>query len=552
MADRFGMDLGTINSAVCFYNDGRKAYEFLKIGNQTRDFFPTVIAYEKGSSGNRYIGEQAQKFRFSKKYDVYDLFKLSLGENAHRKNGREKSPYEVTRDFLGEVIREFSEHNGCTQLNNLVVTIPEVWKNEDRNKIAVDNLMQIFEELGLEEDRTALESEPVSAVAYYCRQVCEGPYNGHVIVIDYGGGTLDLTLCSVEGGKNITVLRRCGDGGSDAMGCAGVAFDTALTKRLVEKNGLSGYDEGTNRFAKLRIAVENAKISSTEQTRKALKAYYAAYDPYTRESFDDNAAFLVVVPSADEDDEEFEVMASDVAEVFDQVNAPALKEALETIKGYCAQLNLDYHSQETMRILMVGGFSNLYCVEAICRDVFASLVSASDRRFDEKMRQEGRPSIAISHGAGIIAAGAAKIDYTCQCDVGFVYYDSGDYFDTEKERMVFQRVIRRNTPVRDYKNPVYDDAWYTLLYGTEEVQLSLFFDDGSGVVPVTMKESFRELLGDMLHKGNTYQIGFSMGRHQIPMLHVRDRQGRENSVSLHKVISRVALRRVSEKQEETV
>lgn len=532
--DRFGMDLGTVNSALCYYNEERKTYDFLKIGNQTRDFFPTMIAYEKKNYQNRFIGEEAKKYQFSKKYDVYSLFKLSLGEGAHACSGREKSPYEAAKDFLEEVIRQFQSQTGCKDLNNLVLTVPDVWKNEDKNRVAVDNLMKIFEELGLEaEEQAALESEPVSAAAYYCRQVCDTPYNGYVIVIDYGGGTLDLTLCKVEDGKNITVLRRCGDGGANAMGCAGLAFDTALTHRLIKNNALdeTDYEEETNRFGKLRNAVENAKIGGTDQTQQALKEYYSSYGCM------DLPAFEVIVTRDEDEDEEYTVMASDVAEVFQQVNAPALEQALKTIKDYCEELNIDPHSQENMRILMVGGFSNLYCVEATCREAFASDVSAEDRRFDPKMRQGGRCSTAIAQGAGIIAAGAAKIDYYCQSDVGFFYYDVCE------EREKAMAVIRRDTPVREYKQPKYDETPYTFRDDAQNLQVRLFFDDGKGIVPVKMDESFRELFGDTYEEDSEFYIGFSMGRHRIPTIHIKNQKGQENSISLNRVLSRIALRK---------
>lgn len=546
--DRFGMDLGTTNSALCYYNEERKAYEFLKIGDQTRDFFPTMIAYSKADDSIRHVGEMARQFQFSKKYDVYSLFKLSLGADAHDRGGRNKSPYEAARDFLQEVIGHFKKRTGCSHLNNLVLTVPDVWKNEDKNKEAVDNLMQIFEELDLEAgEQAALESEPVSAVAYYCRQVCSEPYNGYVIVIDYGGGTLDLTLCRVEDGKNIAVLRRCGDGGTGAMGCAGVAFDTALTRRLVEKNELdeADYAPGSTRFARLRNALENVKISSTDRTYDALKRYYEAYDPFSNESFDDSIAFEVPLPGSD-DEEELEVMASDIAEVFAQVNGPALDKALAAMKDHCRDLNIDLNSQKEMRILMVGGFSNLYCVEAKCREAFGSLAGAQDQRFDEKMRQGGRCSTAIAHGAGIIAAGAAKIDYYCQSDVGFFYYD---VYDQQEKTMA---IIKRDTPVRNYRQPLYTEELFEFRYDAQNTQIRLFFDDGRGIVPVVLDETFRELCADTYTQDNAYQIGFSMGRHRIPMIHVRDRQGRENSLSLNRVLSRIALRKISDnkKQEE--
>lgn len=544
--DRFGMDLGTTNSALCYYNKEKKGYEFLEIGGQGRAFFPTVIAYHKDDDKKRLIGEEAKKLQFSKKYDVYSLFKLALGEDAHERKGRAKSPYEVTRDFLQEAIDFFCRKTGCKELNNLVLTVPDVWKNEDKNRLAADNLMKIFEEIGLEADEQAvLESEPVSAVAYYCRQVCEASYDGYVIVIDYGGGTLDLSLCKVENGKKISVLRRCGDGGTDVIGCAGVAFDTALTRRLIKNYGLdeTSYAVGTKRFVKLRDAVESAKIGASDNTCLALKEYYGQYcltDPAP--------AFDVILRRDDEDDEEYTITDADIVDVFEQVNAPALKRALEHMKEHCAELNIDLHDQQHMRILMVGGFSNLYCVEAVCRDAFATAVTKEDTRFDERMRLYGRCSTAISHGAAIIAAGAAKIDYYCQSDIGFFYYD---IFEEKEMPMT---VIRRDTPVRDYKQPQYAEGLYTFRDYAQNLQVRLFFDEGKGIIPVTMDESFRELFGESFDEDDVYQIGFSMGKHRIPMIHVRNQNGQENSISLSRVLSRIALQMVpgSQKQEETV
>lgn len=66
MMDRFGMDLGATNSAVCYDNEERKAHEFLKNGNQSRNCFPIIIAYKK-DDGTCCIGEAAQKYRFGQK-----------------------------------------------------------------------------------------------------------------------------------------------------------------------------------------------------------------------------------------------------------------------------------------------------------------------------------------------------------------------------------------------------------------------------------------------------------------------------------------------------
>ncbi len=530
--DRLGLDLGTTNSACCFFNRERNAFDFLKFDSQSMDFFPTMIAYRKDNDHIRYIGKAAERYRFSSKYDFYERFKLSMGQGAEKKNGREKSPMETARDFISEVIKKYEQKSG-EQVTGIVMTVPDIWKNEEENKIAVDHLTEIYDQLGYEADENvAFESEPVSAAVYYCREVCRGKYRGHMVVVDYGGGTLDLTLCETGDGTNITVLRRCGDGGRDT-GCAGAAFDDALTKRMIENNGLDSkeYEEGTSRFIALRSALETAKIASSETTTEALKGYYELYDKISGESYNDMPAFDLI----DDRFGEFEIMASDVAETFARVNEKPLKEALDNIARYCHELDIDTKSQDHFRVLMVGGFSSLYCVESTVREVFESMDGVKDRRFDHGLRMDAR-STAIAHGAAIIASGMAEVSYQCQSDIGFYYYD---VFDEEEKTAA---LIRRDHPVKDYREPVYFGGVLKVSSLGRSSVIRLFFDDGSGKIPVKMDESLVQLCPNTDDPDNDYRIGLSMGKHQIPMIHIKDKYGNVRSESLNRIVEKISLR----------
>lgn len=530
---RFGLDFGTTNSACCYFNRERNAFDYLRFDNQTREFFPTIIAYRKDDDSVRYIGEMAKHYMLSSKYDVYENFKLSLGQNAEEKNGRRKSPGEVARDFLEEVINRFQEKSG-QPINNLVMTVPDIWKNEEKNKIAVDHLMDLYEKLGFEaEEQVRFESEPVSAVAYYCREVCQDAYNGFAVVVDYGGGTLDLTLCQVKEGRQIVVLRRCGDGGSGEGGCAGTAFDAAMTQRIIEQYGLEKetYHPGGKNFLSLRNAFEDAKIASTKATEAALRRYYTAYDKSSGISYDDQIAFSVTGYGLEED---YDVKASDIAEVFARVNAKALENALNIMKGYCRELSVDTDSQENFRVLMVGGFSNLYCVESKVRQAFDSLDGVRDLRFDENMRIEAR-STAVAHGAAIIAEGWEEIIYFCPGDIGFYYYDV--FSESEKAAVL----IEKDRPVKDYREPQYFEGILRISSFGKTSSIRLFFDDGGGRIPVKMDETLLELCPNAQVQDNTFQIGFSMGKHRIPMIHVRDRSGEVRTESLNRVLEKISL-----------
>jgi len=534
-AERIGLDFGTTNSAFCYYDPVRRAFRFLQFNGQTLEFFPTMIAYRK-SDGARYIGEAAKRYRFSSSFDFYEHFKLYLGRNAEETSGRERSPLQVTQDFLEEVLKKFNEQTGIVP-ESLVMTVPDIWKNEEQNRCAVDNLTHLYAALGYEEEQAAFESEPVSAAVYYCMEICGGEYRGELAVVDYGGGTLDLTLCRVDeedGRVRITVLARCGVGGEG--GCAGAAFDQALTERLVKKYGLdpTQYAPDAPLFVALRDSLEAAKIASTTATRTALYNYYLSYDPLTGDLYgDDPQAFLTpgILPG-----EDYEVNASDIAETFERVNAPALNEALARLLEQCREQGVNTQSQERFRVLMVGGFSNLYCVESKVRDAFASADGIQDLRFDNGMRLEDR-STAIAHGAAIAASEMVGLVYLCENDVGFYYYDPC----TESEEAPV--LIERGKPVLEFREPRYFDYLLEVNPQGRTCAIRLFFDDGRGKVPVRMDETLLELCPNLDVPENTYQIGLSMGKHRIPMIHIRDRSGAERRESLNKLVERISLRR---------
>lgn len=534
---RLGLDLGTSNSACCYYDPVQKVFRFLQFDGQTRNFFPTMIAYRK-SDGMRYIGEAAKGYRFSAKFDFYEHFKLHLGREAEQPGQREKSPLQVARDFIDEVLNKFAQQTG-ERPESLVMTVPDIWKNEEHNRAAVDNLSRLYGELGYEEDQASFESEPVSAAVYYCMEICRGEYRGDLAVVDYGGGTLDLTLCRVrqddDGRIQITVLARCGFGGEG--GCAGAAFDQALTERLVKKYGLDPvqYVPDSPHFAVLKDSLESAKIASTNAIRSALYRYYLSYDPLTGDLYDDDPLAFLIPRFPPEDD--FEVYASDIAETFAAVNAPALNTALDRLLEHCRDQGVDPQSQERFRVLLVGGFSNLYCVESKVREVFSSTDGVRDLRFDNGMRLEDR-STAIAYGAAIAASEMVGLVYLCENDVGFYYYDPC----TESEEAAV--LIQRGRPVSEFREPHYFDSYMEVdPQSWRECAIRLFFDNGRGKIPVRMDETFLELCPNPDVPGNTYQIGLSMGKHRIPMIHIRDQSGAVRIESLYKLVERISLRR---------
>lgn len=533
-----GLDLGTTYSALCIYDSSKKNVDYFKFDGCALEFFPTIIAYRKNNDNVRYIGQAARRFSFSPDYDVYDNFKLALGTSADDSGDRIKTPRQVTQDFIEEVLKKFEENQG-QPINVLVQTVPDTWKNEPHHFTATDHLTEIYRALGMyvDEEQVSFESEPVSAAAFYLNEICQGDYEGAIMVIDYGGGTLDLTLCRAEANGSISVLYSCGNSGENAQGCAGNAFDRAVVQRLIDRYKLQPnvYEPDGRPFKSLCGAFEDAKIASTGPTRIALEDYYAS------NGFNDQEAFSVILPPTYE---QYSVLASDIAKAFHEVNQQALEEAVQAMQQHCEAVDIDIKDINHFRVLLVGGFSNLYCVESCVRTLFGSVAGINDVRFDERLNRQSR-STAIAHGASLIAADVTPVEYVSPYEIGYRAVSA-----TSGELKNFS-LIQRGQPVKEYVEPRFLAGKILIRDDRIKAALPLYFDYGRGPVNVSMDEGFLSLCPNPQMKDNEYRIGASIDRHRIPQLHIRDKTGEENVVSLLKILERIVIQFVEDEQEES-
>lgn len=535
---RAGLDFGTTNSSMCLYDTKTHEYDFFQFPSSDRNFFPTVVSYKqrKGQPASIEIGEAAKMRLSSSNYDSYHSFKLQLNEDAGERAGRERSPMEVTADFLRKLFEEVKYNKG-RPIEYIVQTVPDVWQNEADYRNAVDCLTEIYTGVGMEADsQFSFESEPVAAAVYYCQEHCNGEYKGYIIVIDYGGGTLDLTLCKVLEDGTIQPLRRCGSGGTSG-GFAGRAFDVALTKRIVQKYqeeyGLepSQYEPGSKKFEKLCSNLEAAKIIKSKDTTDSLIKYYKG-GMYT----DDRT---VVFDAAIDDDYEVEVDVADIAETFAQVNEKVLRQEVEKMIKMCEGLGIAVDSQDNMRVLLVGGFSNMYCVESVVREMFHSEDDIVDERFDVRVGRQER-YIAIAHGAALIASDKVRIDHVSKYEIGIYAYDQ------EQGEQVAYPIIERDKPVKLYREPQFYrngdvNAIFRVGPAGRKSHLKFYFDDGTGKKPVKTAQTLAQLCPNIEEPENVFEIGFSIDNRNVPILHIQDKNGAVRSESLKELLESISL-----------
>ena len=527
---KIGLDLGMTNSTISYFDEEGKLANF-KFSAGEEAYIPTVVSYDKRKPDSAFIGRAAKDHITDEaRYETYDKFKLKLGTGFNTTiSGKTKTPSEVARCFIENFLRVFREKQR-TAVEGIVMTVPATWAKEVSNHTTRENIEEIFENLGYGSE-LQLESEPVAAAVYFChahKNKHGSRYNGFITVIDFGGGTLDVTLCEATTDETIRVLDCYGAGeDSKTNGRAGVAFDEAVAEKLIKDNGLD-IQKGSVEFIELRDMFEQRKISQMEIIKEQITSYIK--DPGILEG---EELFTLRYSGRP-----ITVYCKDLMECFNAINAPVLRDSLNGARQYFNTHGIDSSSQDNFRVLLVGGFSNFYAVEAEVRKFFGGGMYA-DKRFDQPFEDMNK-SFAISRGAALIAQNNI-VEHTCPYSIGYVIYDH----DFQNDRFVPRDtiVIQKSTDLKDVKAPVYAKERLIVEHGLGH--FPIFFDDGrpdgKGRRQLVLEAGLRELFPNM-NKHNKYTVGFSLNRNAVPTLHIVDKDGHEIKTSLLKLYEKLSIR----------
>ena len=305
-----GIDLGTTNSVVAVYKNGKVTIIHNEEGLCTT---PSCVAYT--SEGERLIGQLAKaqitdnpenticdvKRMMGRPFDDPSLqedlqrfpFKVTSDIEGrpliHVKQGKKKLkfyPEQVSGFILGKMKDIAEAYLGCP-VKKAVVTVPAYFNNSQRQ-----STQDAGKAAGLIVER--IINEPTAAAIAYgldkksdCMQT--------VLVVDCGGGTHDLTILEIEGGS-FNVKATAGDthlGGED--------FDNRLVDYFAnmfkEKYG-NNMKKSKKSMSKLKKECEKVKryLSSSKKTKLHIESFYKGQDfkaDITRDEFNDLVSDLV-------------------------------------------------------------------------------------------------------------------------------------------------------------------------------------------------------------------------------------------------------------------
>ncbi len=250
-----GIDLGTSNSAAAVLQAGKPT--IIPSAEGTTAYgkaFPSVVAFTK--DGQMLVGEPARRQAVSNPESTITATKRKMGTTFEYKvNNKKYTPQQISAFLLQKIKKDAEEFIG-EPIKKAVITVPANF--DDNQRQATKDAGTIA---GLEVVR--LVNEPTAASMAYGIDKMDKEIK--ILVFDFGGGTLDVTIMDFSEG----VFEVKATKGDTQLG--GTDMDETLAKFIVEDfKNKEGIDLTKDEVAmqRLREAAEKAKIelSTTLET----------------------------------------------------------------------------------------------------------------------------------------------------------------------------------------------------------------------------------------------------------------------------------------------
>lgn len=384
-----GIDLGTTNSLACVWKDNKTVL----IPDATGDVLtPSVVSIDKNEE--LLVGKAAKECLISKPEQTVCKFKRFMGTDKKYRIGRKVyTPEDLSAMVLRKLKRDAEIYLG-EEVTEAVISVPAYFNNEQR--AATRRAGQLA---GLKTER--LVNEP-SAAALAC-QTFYPEDEATFLVIDFGGGTLDVSL--VECFEQIVnILAVSGD---NHLG--GIDFDIAIAEHFCKENRIDFKELSAQRREIILKSAELAKITLTEKEEAEMKVRWGT-----------------------------ETLTLDLSrEGLIRIAAPVFERFLKPIDRVLKDGDTDM--EDIQKVVLVGGSCKMPVVEMYVRYVLK-----------KKPIYLGSPDTIVAQGVGAYAGIKERKDGIkdmlltdiCPFSLGTAIHNK---HDPDRPEMSF--LIERNTPL---------------------------------------------------------------------------------------------------------
>ena len=260
-----GIDLGTSNSAAAVIQGGKPtlipAAEGTTIAGKA---FPSIVAFSK--DGDLLVGEPARRQAVTNPDNTIREAKRKMGtEFIYKIQDKEYKPQQISAFILQKIKRDAEAFTGDS-ISKAVITVPAYFNDNQRQ--ATKDAGTIA---GLEVVR--IINEPTAASLAF--GLDKNKQDMKILVFDFGGGTLDVTIMEMGGGV-FEVMSTSGDtqlGGSD--------MDKAIIDYVADefrkKEGIDLSNDSTA-MTRIKEGGEKAKIELSTVMETEINLPFIAQD----------------------------------------------------------------------------------------------------------------------------------------------------------------------------------------------------------------------------------------------------------------------------------
>lgn len=474
-----GLDFGTTNSILANY-EGSLVKPSIYEHPRLRKFGIPTVAQRLDEDEPGALDQLARLIGVHSENADYN-FKVGLNAWSGDRN---TMAYQAARRFMKGLFHSYMRTNRLKSIESLVITVPENWIGA--NQRAMEQglrqrggaaLATICKELKLPAPR--IISEPVAATAYYAFRHVEEfkrPLDGYVIVYDHGGGTLDISLCRVQG----AMVHRLGGVGEDLAqsrsGFGGVMYDKLVLDRLIEQKrsprlkGMSKRDRGI-----WLLEFEAQKIACQADLEQHLR------HP-SHQARADRVIFQVL---------EVDVTYGDLLEVFNEHFRKPILDLLHEMGRRAHQwTGEDIWSQpERLHVAFAGGFTEFLPVQQAVSSFIVDKCRSTEVISALFIDSERWQSIAL--GAALVAGGSVSVVQSFPFTFGYYYYRQSEPTPVT--------LVSEGTPLdtSSSDSSAHDPVWLgikNIAKANENVITFFVSQNGQPPTPLPMRKSLPQIL----------------------------------------------------------
>lgn len=370
---KYGIDLGTTNSAICKMEKGEAVIKKVEV---TDDTLPSCVSFSKkkvisvGSSAYRAMASdkaKSTKTWSEQSSNVFIEFKRTMGLDIRYTSSNMERDYS-SEELSAEVLKALKSFVSEDNVNAAVITIPAKFKAD---QIAATKRAATL--AGIE--HCELLQEPIAAAMAYGLSVENK--NGYWLVFDFGGGTFDAALLRVEDG----VMQVFDTEGDNYLG--GKNLDYAIVDEIIIPYLQENYsiDE--------ILADDNRK----SLLKDALKIYAErAKNKLSFKDVCDDVEYIIGQLGNDDNDEELDLTDLVInKEQLQTVIQPIFQKAVDICKDLLKRNNLNGSQLDSL--ILVGGPTHSPIIRQMLKEQITPNVDTS---ID--------PMTAVAKGAALFAS----------------------------------------------------------------------------------------------------------------------------------------------------